>query len=52
MQDTTKKLSRPSQEADRAAALRNNLKKRKAAIAARDKKDDAEHADSTDKQPV
>lgn len=52
MQDTTKKLSRPSEEADRAAALRDNLKKRKAAAAARDKKDDGDHAKRTDSQPV
>lgn len=37
MQDPVKKLSRPTQEAERAAALRDNLKKRKSQAAARDK---------------
>lgn len=52
MQDTTKKLSRPSDEADRAAALRDNLKKRKAAASARDKKDDGNDDQSGTRQPV
>lgn len=52
MQDTTKKLSRPSEEADRAAALRDNLKKRKVAVAARDKKDDGNDEQSGPSQPV
>lgn len=54
MQDTTKKLSRPTKEAERAAALRDNLKKRKAASAARDNKDKEEHHDQsgTSQQPV
>ncbi len=50
MQDTTKKLSRPTQEAERAAALRDNLKKRKAASAARDKKDDGHDDQSGTRQ--
>lgn len=43
MPDPTKKLSRPAQEAERAAALRNNLKKRKSQAAERkkDKEDNA-----------
>lgn len=44
MQNPVKKLSRPSQEADRAAALRDNLKKRKASAAARAKKDETDDA--------
>jgi len=47
MQDTTKKLSRPTQETMRAAALRDNLKKRKAAASARDKKDEGDDAQSS-----
>ncbi len=50
MQDTTKKLSRPTEEAARAAALRDNLKKRKAAASARDKKDD-ENDDQSSHRP-
>lgn len=48
MQNPTKKLSRPSKEAERAAALRDNLKKRKAAAATRDQKDDGDDAKSED----
>ncbi len=44
MLNPVKKLSRPSQEADRAAALRDNLKKRKARAATRAEKDETDDA--------
>lgn len=52
MQNPGKKLSRPSKEAERAAALRDNLKKRKAAAAERDNKDDRDDAKPEDKSTV
>lgn len=51
MQDPAKKLSRPTQEAERAAALRDNLKKRKSQTAAR-KKDKGNDAATQNGTPV
>ncbi len=51
MQDPAKKLSRPTKEAERAAALRENLKKRKAQGAKPDK-DAGDDAKSEDDRTV